>query len=88
MSELRLNAKMIKTRAQLHDALIKTFDFPDWYGRNLDALYDLLTSCVKTHFILENAEFIQLNLGRYGDLLLHVLQDAAKENSGFSFTLE
>ncbi len=88
MGELRLNAKIVKTRAQLHDAMAKTFGFPDWYGRNLDALYDLLTSCSNTHFTLENAELIQLNLGRYGDLLLRLLQDAAKENSGFTLSLE
>lgn len=29
--------------AQLHDALALALDFPTWYGRNLDALYDCLT---------------------------------------------
>ena len=26
----------------LHDHLAEVFDFPDWYGRNLDAFWDML----------------------------------------------
>ena len=30
-------------RAQLHDRIEQGLPLPEWYGRNLDALYDVLT---------------------------------------------
>ena len=44
MRELLLDAETLYTRDQAHDALAKVFGFPADYGRNLDALYDLLTA--------------------------------------------
>ena len=32
----------IETRAELHDAVAEALVLPDWYGRNLDALADVL----------------------------------------------
>ena len=34
------------SEAELHAALAATFGFPDWYGGNLDALWDCLVTCV------------------------------------------
>lgn len=39
-----LNFKDKETADQLHDYLAMMLDFPEHYGRNLDALYDCLTS--------------------------------------------
>ena len=44
MKELLLDAETLYTREQLHDVLTKVCGFPADYGRNLDALYDLLTA--------------------------------------------
>lgn len=44
MKELLLDAETLYTREQLHDVLAKVCGFPADYGRNLDALYDLLTA--------------------------------------------
>ena len=44
MKELLLDAETLYTREQLHDVLAKVCGFPSDYGRNLDALYDLLTA--------------------------------------------
>ena len=49
MKELLLNAETLYTREQLHNVLAKVCGFPADYGRNLDALYDLLTAY--PHFI-------------------------------------
>ncbi len=37
-----LEGARIATRAELHEALAETLALPDWYGRNLDALADVL----------------------------------------------
>lgn len=38
--------------ADLHAALAATFGFPDWYGGNLDALWDCLVTCVTEPAVL------------------------------------
>lgn len=88
MRELLLDAETLYTRAQAHDALAAAFGFPADYGRNLDALYDLLTCCRGTRLTLRHAEMLVVNLGNYGELLLRVLADSAAENPGFTLTTE
>lgn len=88
MRELLLDAQTLYTRAQVHDALHKTFGFPADYGRNLDALYDLLTGIRDTRLTLRHAEMLVVNLGNYGELLLRVLADSAAENPDFLLQTE
>lgn len=33
----------VKNKDDLHNLLARTFDFPEYYGKNLDALFDLIT---------------------------------------------
>lgn len=47
MKKILLDLNLIKNREQLHDYLALTMDFPDYYGRNLDALYDMLTDIME-----------------------------------------
>ena len=53
--EFRIDCASITDRKSFHSILVKTLSFPDWYGHNLDALYDCLTDIdAPTHLILEN----------------------------------
>ena len=47
MKKILLDLSPIQSREQLHDYLARTMDFPDYYGRNLDALYDMLTDIME-----------------------------------------
>lgn len=38
-----LDGSRLHDRAAAHDYLQEMLGFPEWYGKNLDALYDLLT---------------------------------------------
>ena len=38
-----LDGNKLTNRELLHNALAESLSFPNWYGRNLDALYDCLT---------------------------------------------
>ena len=42
MKQVILDGGVIAGRTQLHDALTVQLQLPEWYGRNLDALYDCL----------------------------------------------
>ena len=61
----------------IHTQLAETFRFPDYYGRNLDALYDCLTE-------LDETEIRFVNLDAAGDSyfsrVLSVFQEARDQN--------
>ncbi|MDO4269790.1 MAG: barstar family protein [Eubacteriales bacterium] len=88
MREMLLDAETLYTRAQTHEALAAAFSFPADYGRNLDALYDLLCALPPTRLTLRHAEMLVVNMGNYGELLLRVLADAAAENPAFALQTE
>ena len=87
MKELLLDAETLYTREQLHDVLAKVCGFPADYGRNLDALYDLLTAYPAARLTLRHPEMLVAHLGNYGELVLRVLADAAAENPVFTLNV-
>ena len=76
-----IDGAAIKTREQLHDALARQLSFPDYYGRNLDALFDCLTDLAEeTELRLVRRDELFAHLGVYADILQNVLRDACEEN--------
>ncbi|MGX7827053.1 barstar family protein [Actinokineospora sp. 24-640] len=43
MTEHILDGTSVHTRLDFYDAVAETLRFPEWFGHNLDALYDCLT---------------------------------------------
>ena len=85
MTHIILDGSNIQDREGLHDLLSERLHLPDWYGRNLDALYDCLTDLTEVAVFLRNAGAMTEALGDYGDKVLRVFRDAAAENPGFGF---
>ena len=56
------------------------FALPAFYGRNLDALYDVLTELPPCTLLLEHTGCLYDALGPYAEKLLGVFRDAAREN--------
>lgn len=55
MKEITLDCSLFTHKAQLHQALFEALSLPQWYGHNLDALFDCLTDLPEqTHLILKN----------------------------------
>ena len=76
-----IDGAAIETREQLHDALAKQLSLPDYYGRNLDALFDCLTELrEETELRLVRRDELFAHLGVYADILQNVLRDACEEN--------
>ncbi len=44
--EYRIDLRGVRDRSGLHDRIEQALPLPQWYGRNLDALYDVLTEPV------------------------------------------
>ena len=79
MNEYRIDCTQLKDRASAHEYLAKVFSFPEWYGKNLDALFDLLRDLGDCTVIIENTDALS-TLGVYGEALISTIKDAAKEN--------
>lgn len=77
MKTVYINGRDIPDRAALHDALAAGFELPAYYGRNLDALYDLLTEPREpARVILAERGLLEARLGQYFHSFLRVLKDA------------
>ena len=86
MIEVTLHGAEIQSREALHDALARELHLPEWYGRNLDALYDCLGDLQEEVTLrIEHAEALEQSLGRYARALRHMLQDADHAFQRFTF---
>lgn len=76
-----LDGKQMLNRAAAHDHLAERLGLPGYYGRNLDALYDLLTERgYPTRLVLLHRAALITWLGRYGAALCRTLEDADRAN--------
>ena len=84
MKEITINCAKIASMAELHDILARELRFPDWYGRNLDALHDLLTAiCEKTQITFLHVSALPFPTAG----LLRVLRDSGSENEKLEISL-
>ena len=82
MKKITIDCKPLSTPAAVHQALAQALSFPDYYGHNLDALYDCLTDIREgTGIHVLHSDALYENLGPMTHGLLRVLRDAAAENS-------
>lgn len=79
MKHVVIDCTKLVDEASVHDAFAQALEFPACYGRNLDALYDMLSSSPELTLTLTNASALG-KLFRYGDNLKLALEDAAKDN--------
>ena len=86
--KLILDGEKIANQEELHKQMEQTLDFPEWYGGNLDALYDCLTELMQeVDICIQNPDALRQNLGDYAGKVLTVLQDAANANINISVTI-
>ena len=83
-----LNGKKMTTREEMHDYLSNKLRLPSFYGKNLDALNDCLSSFGKDCVIvLYNADIVLNACGDYGKKMIDVFRNAA-DYHGFQFFIE
>ena len=82
-----LDGKAMIDRVCAHDHLAERLALPVYYGRNLDALYDLATG-MQAEVVVQNSAALQENLGGYGEKLMETLLDAAQKNPDFAIRFE
>lgn len=84
---LLLSGKTEERRALCHDTLKSVLGLPEYYGRNLDALYDCMTDpCEETILTLINADDPEIDA--YGRTVIRVLGDCARENDSLTVSFK
>ena len=84
-----LDACEIPDKRALHASLAAQLDFPDWYGGNLDALYDLLSAASRPcNLVIRDAPALETALGEYARRLLRVLTDVCLANPAVTLRVE
>ncbi|MDO4177744.1 MAG: barstar family protein [Phascolarctobacterium sp.] len=81
MRTITLELEKMSSLPALHNYLHQALELPEYYGANLDALYDCLTEIAEpTKLIISKKVGDAEQLGWYGQQLLCVLNDAASDN--------
>lgn len=81
MEKIILDGEQMPSRRKAHDHLTERLQLPDYYGRNLDGLYDLLTERREpVQLVVRHKGTILSWLGEYGEALCQTLEDAARAN--------
>ena len=79
MDTITLDGALLAERTSAMGHLTEALSLPDWWGRNLDALYDCLTDCEPPRrLVLQNQAAMSGSL--FGRRLLRVLTDAAQND--------
>ena len=80
MEERIIDCSIVRTKEDLHKLFRETLCFPDWYGSNLDALYDWLSEASGKVRLLD-WETAEVSLGAYGTKAKKVIATAALRNT-------
>ena len=76
MKRIELDFKDLFTPRQIHEYIAEKLDFPDYYGKNLDALYDCRTDiCEDTHVVIRNYDILDYRENK----IINTFLDAAEE---------
>ena len=88
MEIIRLDGAGLCRREEAFELLGRALGLPQWWGRNLDALYDCLTGELgrPVRLVLTGREAMEA--AEFGQLLLRVLEDAAAASACFELAEE
>ena len=86
MEKIILDGGKMTEKAAAHEHIAEAMAFPEGYGNNLDALWDLLSEGVEREIELINSAVMLNALGAYGCRLLQCFFDAAADG-GIKFNI-
>lgn len=81
MYQVTIDCSEIRDRDDFHRTFSQKLRLPSWYGENLDALFDCLTSLNKpTTINLLSVQSLIDHLGSYGRAAINAIAAAEREN--------
>lgn len=82
MQEVYLNGRDYESPEELHEFLAKELEFPEYYGGNLSALYDMLTELGDdTRIVVDLSGVEDDAMLDMLERIAEVMTDAADENA-------
>ena len=88
MEIIRLDGGKMTDRKKKKKKMKRKLHYPEYYGNNLDALWDCLTTDFSGKMIiLHDPQAVQIKLGGYGDSLMGLFREAAAANSAIRLIL-
>lgn len=88
MNIVILNGKRIRNMEEAHKYIKRKLNFPEYYGENLDALWDILSTISEPIDIkIINGDVLYEKLGSYGVNIIDTFKDAALENKNILFEI-
>ena len=85
MKSVILDAKKMVEKEKMHEYFAKKFDLPEYYGKNLDALFDCLCEINEPTLIkLKNEKFLDDSAK---ESLIRLFRDVCNENELVKFEL-
>lgn len=90
MEQIVLDFTNCDSREALHQILMDAFEFPDYYGKNLDALWDCLKFYTdeKLLVIVTGLATLPADMRDYAKKMLEVFDDVHKELPNITFQLQ
>jgi ribonuclease inhibitor len=85
-SKYKLRGKSIHSLDEFYDEIAHLFHFPDYFGRNLDALWDLLTTDIEgpVELIWEDSAISKKSMGKDFARVTDLLRNLVKERKDFT----
>ena len=83
MKQITLDGNILADAAQVHDYLKEVLNFPEYYGKNPDALYDCLTDLNDTELIITAPE----EDGAVFQKILRIFKAADRANESLKLNL-
>ncbi len=86
--KVKLKGKAIQSLDEFYSEIARKLRLPDHFGRNLDALWDVLTTDVKgpVELVWEDSEGSKKPMGKDFEKLAVLLRDVEKEREDFKVT--
>lgn len=88
--EIVLEGNKLLSKENFHREVREKLELPDYYGNNLDALWDCLTGYIETPIEIVWTDFkkSKIHLGDYADRAAKILEEAQDELSDYSFIVK
>jgi ribonuclease inhibitor len=83
--KVKLAGKSIRSLEEFYGEIARKLRFPDYFGRNLDALWDVLTTDIKgpVELAWEDSEVSEKSMGEDFEKVAALLRDVEKERGDF-----
>lgn len=91
MADITIEGSSISSVESLHEEFSVKLNFPSYYGRNLDAMWDCLLDRIDEeciHLIWKDFLDSSNSIGEYCDKIIDMLNDLVKESDSFQYRLE